>query len=162
MDKTIFLDNAKLFVIASALSRALAERKFRLVLRRPNSLGHLPEILKLTLFHSDAKDHMDGPKCIAWQRMFQKMDTLYQDLRQVQTESAALLSLERELLDYDKKLAQDIERAAGGGLVRTLGGSKAARNKLDETRSQLQEVKAKLKQRREHTEELKVNTSSRG
>ena len=94
--------------------------------------------------------------------MFQKMDTLYQDLRQVQTESAALLSLERELLDYDKKLAQDIERAAGGGLVRTLGGSKAARNKLDETRSQLQEVKAKLKQRREHTEELKVNTSSRG
>ena len=48
--------------------------------------------------------------------MFKKMDTLYQDLRRVQTESAALLSLERELLDYDKKLAQDIERAAGGGL----------------------------------------------
>lgn len=142
--------------IAYAVARALAERKFRIVLRRPDSHMHLPGIMRLRLFLADGKDHLDSLKCQAWLIMYKKLESYNQELRTIQLELTSVLSPERELVEYEKKLSFDLERASGGGLVRTLGGPKAARNKLDDIRSQLNSLKESAKNLRGQCENLEV------
>jgi hypothetical protein len=143
-------------VLASAFRRALTERKFRVVLRRPGSIPHLPEILRLRLFLKDEKDHLDSQKCRSWMAMFKKLELFHQELRRNQLELSVVVAPEHELAEYEKRLAYDIEQGPGGDLVRTLGGSRAARNKLDEVRSQLGQLKESLKTLREHGDKLEV------
>ena len=67
------------------------------------------------------------------------------------------LQQQREVDTYEKKLSHDIERAGGGGLVRSLGGPRAASNKLDETRSELDTLKANLKNLKNEIEHIQVS-----
>jgi hypothetical protein len=143
--------------LAYAVCRALAERKFRFVLRRPASLSHLPDILKLRLFlSSDDKDHLDSSKCQVWLTLFKSLESLYQQLRQDQIECIKIETQEHDVDDYEKILSQDVERPGGGSLVRSLGGPRAAINKLDETRSQLGTLRAELKKSKDKIEHVQV------
>jgi hypothetical protein len=143
--------------LAYAVRRALAERKFRIVLRRTASINHLPDILKLRLFLSfDDKDYLDSVKCQMWLALYKNVESFNQQLRRAQLECIAIAAQEREVDEYEKKLSHDIERAGGGGLVRSLGGPRAANNKLDETRSQLETLRADLKKSKNDIEHIQV------
>jgi hypothetical protein len=155
---TVDLRKMKFNTLAYTVHRALAERKYRLVLRRPASISHLPYILKFRLFlSSDDKDYLDSVKCKIWLTLYKSVESFYQQLRQAQMECIAIVDQEREVDTYEKKLSHDIERAGGGGLVRSLGGPRAASNKLDETRSQLDALKANLKNLKNEIEHIQVS-----
>jgi hypothetical protein len=144
--------------LAYAVRRAVAERKFRIVLRRPASISHLPDILKLRLFLStDDKDYLDSVKCQTWLTLYKNVESFYQKLRRAHLECIAIAAKEREIDEYEKKLSHDIERAGGGGLVRSLGGPRAANHKLDETRSLLDAVRTELKKSRNEIERIQVS-----
>jgi len=65
-----------------------------------------------------------------------------------------LLAEKSELTTYEAKLYHDIERGGGGGLVRQLGGQKAAKRKLDESTDRLKELTKQLRKTMDTEERL--------
>jgi hypothetical protein len=143
--------------IQSLIRRVLAERKFRLTLWRPSLQVHLPKVLNLRLFLSDAKDFLDSAKCAKWFDLYQKLETSHHLLRQFQAVIMTTTLEEQQLLAFEKALFRDIERGGGAGLVRTLGGSKAAKNKLEQTQAQIQTLRSALRSAKENADRIQVD-----
>ena len=137
-------------VLQYSVQRAIVERKFRFCLRRQALMERIDEVVKRSLFLDEREmDFMDHERYGEYLRMRRKLEGLYLQLREAQMLLLQSETEHKQVVAYEDKLYNDLTRGGGGGLVRQLGGQRAARKVLDETQHNMERLQAACQSRKD-------------
>lgn len=137
-------------VLQYSVRRAIVERKFRFCLRRQALMERIDEVVKRSLFLDEREmDFMDHERYGEYLRMRRKLEGLYLQLREAQMLLVQIETEHKQVVAYEDKLYNDLTRGGGGGLVRQLGGQRAARKVLDETQHNMERLQAACQTRKD-------------
>ena len=118
--------------------RAVIERKYRFALRRDALQLHVPTVVRGSLFlREEEMDRVDRARYAQLLSKRLELEVLYQKLRSNQNVLAKTEKDYKEMVEYEDKLYKDLTRGGGGGLVRKLGGQKAASKALEDAQASL-------------------------
>jgi hypothetical protein len=121
-----------------SVRRAIMERKYRFALRRDALQLHVPAVVRGSLFlHEESMDMVDRARYAQLLSKRRELEELYQAMRANQSVLEKTDHDYKEMVDYEDKLYKDLTRGGGGGLVRKLGGQKAATKVLEDTQTSL-------------------------
>eukprot|EP00802_Teleaulax_amphioxeia_P010898 Tamp_10928.p1 GENE.Tamp_10928~~Tamp_10928.p1 ORF type:complete len:637 (+),score=131.21 Tamp_10928:35-1912(+) len=137
-------------LVQFCVRRAVIERKFRYALRRDALQVDISAVVRRRLFlNEDEMDFIDKATYAEYLDMFRNVEAQYQQLRVHQKNLAATEAEYKALAEYEDTLYNDLTRGGGGGLVRKLGGQRAAKKVLLDTQASLEDMD---KTRRKHKE----------
>jgi hypothetical protein len=118
--------------------RAVVERKYRFALRRDALQLHVPTVVRGSLFlREEEMDRVDRARYAQLLSKRLELEVLYQKMRSNQNVLAKTEKDYKEIVEYEDKLYKDLTRGGGGGLVRKLGGQKAATKALEDAQASL-------------------------
>jgi hypothetical protein len=111
--------------IGGGAMRALCEWKYRRVLTRKSLQKDMPATVRRRMFVDVARlDPLNTATYEGWMATFRRLQGLCAENHEAKRIEADTKAAYKELVDYEARLYNDIERGGGGGLVRTLGGVK--------------------------------------
>jgi hypothetical protein len=111
--------------IGGGAMRALYEWKYRRVLTRKSLQKDMPATIRRRMFVDAARlDPLNTATYDGWMATFRRLQGLCAENHEVKRIETDTKAAYKELVDYEARLYNDIERGGGGGLVRTLGGVK--------------------------------------
>ncbi len=114
------------------------ERKYRFALRRDALQLHVPAVVRGSLFlHEEGMDMVDQARYAQLLAKRRELEDLYHAMRANQSVLEKTDHDYKEIVEYEDKLYKDLTRGGGGGLVRKLGGQKAAAKVLEDTQASL-------------------------
>ena len=142
-------------LVQYCVRRAIVERKYRYALRRDALRVNIPAAVRRSLFlHEEEMDFIDKARYAEYLEMFKQVEALYQQLRVHQKELAATEAEYKALTVYEGTLYNDLTRGGGGGLVRKLGGQRAAKKVLQDTQDQLEAMEKTRRNQKESVQRL--------
>lgn len=142
-------------LVQYCVRRAIVERKYRYALRRDALRVNIPAAVRRSLFlHDEEMDFIDKARYAEYLEMFKRVEALYQQLRVHQKALAATETEYKTLTTYEDTLYNDLTRGGGGGLVRKLGGQRAAKKVLQDTQDNLEAMDKTRRNQKESVQRL--------
>lgn len=140
-------------VVSWRLRMALCQRKFEQAKRREETRADMPRAMRRTLFlDRKSMDLWDKIVDDQWHEVFRGLESTYRQLRDATSMETHKRKELKDLIAYEDRLFNDLERGGGGGLVRALGGPAKARKKFGECQDALLQLKTQCMKLKEQVE----------